>query len=951
MEYTAQNLEYAVSVFYNGEQSERAKAHAWLTASQRVPEAWNFVWELLQPSKNTEVQFYAATTLHTKILRCWNEVPQESYNELKDKILQAIFAYSKGPKIVTNRLCISLAAFILQQGTGDLATILRPLSSVENTSLLLEVLTVIPEEYNSMTMGSSLRTKNRIALQRACPAVLEDMLRHLQTVYSPDYYNEAPLEQIIQSWVTAATCACSWLTLGGEDAAEHPGGSLNDRMPLCRALLSVVQLLYTCNTIVSDTALDACEACLSAVRAAGGTSAATRHAGAAIQLLGLIAGCAAPIMQRDNVPNSINEELLSSLITCCVALGECHANVLVQYAENETEAGNGARQLIELLLSAQAAPGHYPLHETRSNLVFGFWYTLQDEVLNVDDSEHDINPVWRPVFSRLLTSLVKKSEAPANLPLSRDDLELLRCYRQDIADTVMYCYGILGGQCWTCVEGAYAAAADECGREAALHVFCALADVAPAQHAPAALLALLQRALHEAHSSHNKRMLNTALDCLGSYASWVASVGQTLSEDLGQSMVRAAGAALAKCPPAAALALRKLAADCSAPAAALAPDIVQAAQSSEGRSDPWVRRQLVAAAGAALAAADLNVAATLLHSLATTLENDLRLQAVSAAGAGAGPGAGAGAGQGAGAAECCAALMGALAAHAPLAKALFRTIAPALPPYAATPSLVEPMFHVLKQTVLSLIDDCLPLVDDIAQLIVAGFNTNPCASGLDLVKLIVIAMGGEWKGSKKLLECSVTASMQALGAEPGARPDLTEGLFTLLQAITKKRPQYVDWLEDILPDLVDLACACVRLWEAGGARAACAWLGALAAARAHVLQPRAPALTAAALACIGGATPRNQIEHLAELLLALNRASWRAGGELATWMRHALAQPGFPTVHATDLHKQKFMAAVIKEKSSKRRLLEHVQEFSLVCRGLVDTEYARQTLASKQLVS
>lgn len=51
MEYTAQNLEYAVSVFYNGEQEDRAKAHAWLTAAQRVPEAWNFVWELLQPSK------------------------------------------------------------------------------------------------------------------------------------------------------------------------------------------------------------------------------------------------------------------------------------------------------------------------------------------------------------------------------------------------------------------------------------------------------------------------------------------------------------------------------------------------------------------------------------------------------------------------------------------------------------------------------------------------------------------------------------------------------------------------------------------------------------------------------------------------------------------------------------------------------------------------------------
>ncbi|KAJ8732601.1 hypothetical protein PYW07_015200 [Mythimna separata] len=940
MEYSTQNLEYAVSVFYNGEQGERQKAHAWLTTAQRVPEAWNFVWELLQPSKGTEIQFYAATTLHTKILRCWNEVPPESYNELKDKLLQAVFTYAKGPKIVTNRLCISLAAFILQQGTLDLATILRPLSTVENSTLLLEVLTVIPEEYNSMTMGSVLRSKNRTALQQACPAVLDDMLRCLQSVYNTEYSTEAPSEQTVHEWVTAATCACSWLTLGGEDAAEHAAGSLPDRMPLCRALLAIVQLLYTWNPAVSDTPLDACEACLSAVRAAGGTAAAARYPASALQLLSDLAALAAPLMSRDNVPNSINEELLAALITCCVALGECHAHTLVQAAESAdgSDAANGARQLIELVLAAQAAPGHYPLHETRSNLTFGFWYTIQDEVLNLMDRTNDIHPVWRQVFSRLLATLVSKSSAPNDVSLSKDDLELLRCYRQDIADTVMYCYGILGEWCWTTVEAAYSAAGTESAREAALHVFAALADAAPAQRAPPALLALIHHALNVAHTSTNKRMLNTALDCLGGYASWVSSVSE--GRELGRACVRAAGAALARCPPAAALALRKLAADCSAPAAALAPDIVQAAQtfqSNTSRSDAWVRRQLVAAAGAALAAAELDAAGPLLRPLADSLRDELEAQAGDIPRAVL-------------AAECCAALLGSLAPRGALAAALFRTLAPALPPYASNHPLVESMFHILKQTVSSLIDDLMPLVSDIAQLIVAGFNTHPCASGLDVVKLVVLALGNEWAGARALLHATISSTVRALTPDPSMGSDLTEGLFTLLQAVTKKKPHFIDWLEDILPDLVELACGCVRMWEAGGARAACGWLSALAAQRPHALQPRAPALTAAALTCIGGATPRNQIEPLAELLLALNRAAWR-DAELAGWLRHALATPGFPTHHATDPHKHKFIQAVIKEKSSKRRLLETVQEFSLVCRGLVDTEYARQTLASKQLVA
>lgn len=92
---------------------------------------------------------------------------------------------------------------------------------------------------------------------------------------------------------------------------------------------------------------------------------------------------------------------------------------------------------------------------------------------------------------------------------------------------------------------------------------------------------------------------------------------------------------------------------------------------------------------------------------------------------------------------------------------------------------------------------------------------------------------------------------------------------------------------------------------------------------------------------------------------------------------------GCPTHHATNAHKHKFIiisldrmleqdksvnfrlqnlflikvssitnnCVFFREKSSKRRLLDTVQEFSLVCRGLVGTEYARQSIAAKQLVA
>lgn len=42
-------------------------------------------------------------------MRCWNEVPEDHYEFLKKRILEAIINYAMGPKIVLNRLCIAVS--------------------------------------------------------------------------------------------------------------------------------------------------------------------------------------------------------------------------------------------------------------------------------------------------------------------------------------------------------------------------------------------------------------------------------------------------------------------------------------------------------------------------------------------------------------------------------------------------------------------------------------------------------------------------------------------------------------------------------------------------------------------------------------------------------------------------------------------------------------------------
>lgn len=51
MDFSAANLERAVCQFYQSDTTTQAQAHQWLTAAKISPQAWGFVWELLQPQK------------------------------------------------------------------------------------------------------------------------------------------------------------------------------------------------------------------------------------------------------------------------------------------------------------------------------------------------------------------------------------------------------------------------------------------------------------------------------------------------------------------------------------------------------------------------------------------------------------------------------------------------------------------------------------------------------------------------------------------------------------------------------------------------------------------------------------------------------------------------------------------------------------------------------------
>ncbi|RZF33924.1 hypothetical protein LSTR_LSTR012266 [Laodelphax striatellus] len=50
---------------------------------------------------------FAATTLHTKIMKAWSKVLAKEYEDLRKRLLESSFSYLAGLTILLNRLCIA----------------------------------------------------------------------------------------------------------------------------------------------------------------------------------------------------------------------------------------------------------------------------------------------------------------------------------------------------------------------------------------------------------------------------------------------------------------------------------------------------------------------------------------------------------------------------------------------------------------------------------------------------------------------------------------------------------------------------------------------------------------------------------------------------------------------------------------------------------------------------
>lgn len=262
--------------------------------------------------------------------------------------------------------------------------------------------------------------------------------------------------------------------------------------------------------------------------------------------------------------------------------GEAHSrDVLLALANDSNHVQKWtAEQIAEILLQCSEQPGRYPCDERRSCIPFGFWYTLQDDLCTLDQPmESKAKLALQPIYARLAQALLRKATLPltADEAGDADDRELLRCYRQDVADTLVYCYNVLGAELLLLLGQRLSQPPEEIESwtyvESSLHAFNALSDCIGTQeshYVPALMNIIFSYIPYE---NYPGEVLACACLTIGAYAEWLGEHPtpwlerslKLISSGLTHSTVTA---------PAASMALKDISRECSAHLAPLAPSIL-----------------------------------------------------------------------------------------------------------------------------------------------------------------------------------------------------------------------------------------------------------------------------------------------------------------------------------------------------------------------------------------
>jgi hypothetical protein len=201
----------------------------WLKSAQNSSEAWQFSWQLLELTKSPEIQFFGASCLYHKVSKHFNEVPIDKYDELKNKILEKLIFYTtncyiqpqyNNLKLIQRKLNSTLAKLALyllpdewknciQDCIQTITNLKFDLPKSELVSIVLDLLTLLPEEFNNLNV---LKTKRSSIRNKLCEN-FQTIKTFLQEIFvnNIDVTNLSNNLNLIQNGIK---CLSSWNEFG-----------------------------------------------------------------------------------------------------------------------------------------------------------------------------------------------------------------------------------------------------------------------------------------------------------------------------------------------------------------------------------------------------------------------------------------------------------------------------------------------------------------------------------------------------------------------------------------------------------------------------------------------------------------------------------------------------------------------------------------------------------------
>ncbi|KLO16646.1 ARM repeat-containing protein [Schizopora paradoxa] len=477
-----------------------------LHQAQKRYEAWGLVVPLLEhPDPN--VQFFGAHTLQVKINRDWDNFPKSHSTDFRDALLQMVtqcIATGRA-KVTLRKLFVALTALALKlapehpsQWPDWILSVVTILSGGgAPPEYLLEFLEIAAEEYGSSDLIPTKKARMEQSIMDAVPIVMQ--------ATSASLAKSTPSEAEKQA---AFKCLAAWAPLLRAD-------EITSCVPMLIQLLSSESTFVGASDVLQEILLS------SAISDGAGSKSVTEPLLDYLQQGGVV------IVQQMETSGFV-DEIAHSLCKLLCALGD-HSTSYIALHITELK----VQAFLKLIFSFTALPGYFGVDEEESEMTMSFWYLLQETLWNVDFPEvvtpgQDQWAVATALYKELVLVLRRKVAWPERSVLAKwtkDQRDSFQVYRRDAGDTLINAYYVLKKDLFqpfleelTKVLTSPKPSWEDV--EAILHCINSVQEAVELDENPYLETVFSADVLGKLPSTGSDRVRVTALNLIGSYATW-----------------------------------------------------------------------------------------------------------------------------------------------------------------------------------------------------------------------------------------------------------------------------------------------------------------------------------------------------------------------------------------------------------------------------------------------